>query len=146
MRTPSGKIRLYCKGAVSICLSLWQQRAVRCSGPELRLSQNSDNIYTRPHLSMFIFRCLFIRFILSKKIVACHLVLVFFLNWTHAQEFLHISKVLVCVRETSVRIGRDGWRLSCVLTKEGDVFLPSKKKNPQLLCNVSTGRNVEMLL
>lgn len=24
MRTPSGKIRLYCKGAVSVCLSPWQ--------------------------------------------------------------------------------------------------------------------------
>ena len=25
MRTPSGKIRLYCKGAVSVCLSPWQR-------------------------------------------------------------------------------------------------------------------------
>lgn len=25
VRTPSGKIRLYCKGAVSVCLSPWQR-------------------------------------------------------------------------------------------------------------------------
>lgn len=38
MRTPSGKIRLYCKGAVSVCLSPWQHvTAHRCTSHKTRV-------------------------------------------------------------------------------------------------------------
>lgn len=93
MRTPSGKIRLYCKGAVSICLSPWQHvTAHLCHSHKTR-------VLKCPSVqSFFLSGCLYSEQILIFIITSSHPSpgCFFFILW------LWVTRVLVFLQDTVI--------------------------------------------